>query len=555
MKKTAKTIAVCAVIVSLWAAYAAPKKSKSESDDTPVVEQSKDEKPKKEKKAKKEKPAKEKKEKEPKANKEAKSADQAGAAKEEKPAKTAKEKPAKEKAAKPAKEKAPPSPKKAKFDQAGYDAAFEKGDYNMCAAMLLGKGDKKNEIRDFLDVDMLLYLTANYQGAGKGFLETYGKMQQATIAFNADEEGKASRSSGVNRKYKGAEYERYLAWSMRLACAMGMDRDDIAKGIMNDYVGTFMQEIQELRAKNAQYEAEAEAALQSDEFKSAKEKLSSSGVDLSFVPPPAKSDEKYESSAFFNYLGTLAYAISGDFDHAGEFAAVYKVQHSKEITSIPAGKGRLEVVALSGMIGKRGDSSEGKEAVATMLPIPVLNKTIPLYTKIAYPVFDKKAQVHNISSARVLLSNGASAPAVLVEDFDEAVRIDVAQKAYGDYNRSVFRNVVKNSIVAASVIAAGIALNQAAQKSPLAAAIAQVAFDASVDAAANAVANKERADIRQGFYFPNKASRAGFNVAPGTYNVTVEYLDASGKVVESKTIENVEVAAGKLSVRVSSCEK
>ncbi|MBR5096926.1 MAG: hypothetical protein IK094_07485, partial [Treponema sp.] len=478
-------------------------------------------------------------------------------AKKEKPAKADKaakdEKPAKEKPAKPASK--PAAPKKVKFDEAKYNEAFQNGDYNMCAAMLLGKGDKKNEIKDFLDVDMLLYHEADYQDSGKGFLETYAKMQQATMSFNASEEGKAAKSSGVNRRYKGAEYERYLAWSMRLACALSMQRDDVAKGIMNDYVGTFMQEIQELRAKNAQFEAEAEAALESDEYKEAKEKLSSSGVNLSFVEAPKKSDEKYESSPFFNYLGTVAYATYGDIDHAEEFGAVYKVPRVDEITKIPAGKGRLEVVALSGMIGKREDVSEGKEPQATILPIPVLNRTIPLYTKIAYPVFDKNAQKHNIKSVRVLLSNGASSNATLIEDFDDAVRIDVAQKAYGDYNRSVFRNVVKNSVVTASVIAAGIALNQASQKSPLAAAIAQVAFDAAVDAAANAVADKERADIRQGSYFPNKASRAGFSVAPGTYNVTVEYLDASGKAVETKTIENVEVQAGKVSVRVSSCEK
>ncbi|MEE3411380.1 MAG: hypothetical protein VZQ47_08750 [Treponema sp.] len=525
MKKIIKTAVVSAVVLSLFAAYAAPKKDKADSASTEKVEAAeKPAKAKKEKQAKKEKPKKEK------------------PAKKETPAK-------KEKQAKPA------AQKKAKFNEAEYNAALEKGDYNMCAAMLLGKGDKKNEIRDLLDVDMLLYHDANYQGSGKGFLDTYAKMQQATVSFNASEEGKAAKSSGVNRKYKGAEYERYLAWSMRLACALSMERDDVAKGIMNDYVGTFMQEIQELRAKNAQFEAEAEAALKSDEFKDAQEKLSSSGVNLSFVEPPKKSDEKYESSPFFNYLGTVAYAAYGDFDHAEEFGAVYKVPRADEITKIPAGKGRLEVVALSGMIGKRSDVSEGKEAQSVMLPIPVLNMSIPLYTKIAYPIFDKNAQTHNIKSVRVLLSNGASLNASLIEDFDEAVRIDVAQKAYGDYNRSVFRNVVKNSVVTASVIAAGIALDQASQKSPLAAAIAQIAFNASVDAAANAVANKERADVRQGFCFPNKASRAGFSVAPGTYNVTVEYLDASGKVVESKTIENVEVQAGKVSVRVSSCEK
>ncbi len=530
MKRVSKLFAVAIVMASLFTANAAPKKDKA-AEKPAVEEAEKAEKPKKEKKEKK--------------------------AKKEKPAKenAAKEKPAKEKPAKAAKEAKSASPKKMKFDDEKYAASFDAGDYGACTAMLLGKGDRKNEIRDLLDADMLMYHAQNYLASGKGFLETYGKMQQATSAFNASDEVKSAKSNGNNRKYTGAEYERYLAWSMRLACALSLKQDDVAKGIMNDYTGTFMQEIQELRAKNEQFEAESEAALSSEEFTDAKEKLSTSGVDLSFVEPPKKSDKKYETSKFFNYLGTLAYAAYGDFDHAQDFANLYKVPDAKPITNIPAGKGRLELVALSGMIGKRADVSEGKEAHAVMLPIPVLNRTIPLYTKIAYPIFNPNDQKHNIKSVRAILSNGESATATLVEDFDEAVKIDVEQKAYGDYNRSVFRNVVKNSVVAASVIAAGIALNQASGKNALAALAAQIVFDNAVNAAANAVANKERADIRQGLCFPNRASRAGFTVAPGTYNVTVEYLDAAGKAVETKTIENIEVNAGQVSVRVSSCEK
>ena len=525
MKKIEKLAAVCAALFFLLASAAVCQEAAASSEPVAAEENSAEQavQPKKEKKAKKEKPAKEKKE------------------------KPSKEKPAKEPKAKPI--------KKAKFDQAKYDEAFAKGDYDACAGMLLDKDKKKDLIMNWLDADMLMYHSTNYQASGKGFLDTYAKMQQATSEFNASDESKSSRSSGNSIKYRGAEYERYLVWSMRLACALSLQRDDIAKGIMNDYVGTFMQEIQELRAKNAQLEAEAEKALEGDEFKSAQEKLVSSGVNFSFAPPPAKSDARYENSSFFNYLGTIAYALGGDFDHAEDFGAVYKVPQAKEIAKIPAGKGRLEVVALSGTIGRRSDVSAGKEATVTKLRLPYVNKDVPLYTKIAYPVFDPAEQDHAIKSVRVLLSNGSSARAQLIEDFDEAVKIDVARKAYGAYSLSVFRNVIKNSVLVASVIGAAIAVQQASGVSQIAAVLAQVALDASIEAAAGTVANLEHADIRQGIYFPNKASAAGFTVEPGTYNVTVEYLDGAGNVVESKAIQNVVVERGKLTARVSSCEK
>ena len=520
----------CAVALSMFASYAA---IAQESADASSVEQTLEakeagnkEKPVKEKKAKKEKPAKEKK------------------AKKEKTPKA--EKPVKEKPQKA------PKVKKMKFDQAAYDEAFQAGDYNTCASMLLGKGNERNAVKDMLDADMLMYFNENYLGSGKGFLETYGKMQQSTADMSGGKAVGAAFSSENSVKYSGAEYERYLAWSMRLACALNMNQADVAKGIMKDYVGTFMDEIQALRALNEEMEKESEESLESDKFKNAQSSLSGNGVSFTFGEPPKKSDVKYENSPFFNYLGTLAYAMNDDFDHAEEFAATYKVQNMGEVLNVPAKKGRLEVVVLSGLIGQREDATAGIAPVATVIEVPGVNRQAVLYTKLSYPTF--KDQKHAINGARVSLSNGSSATATLVEDFDEAVKIDVARKAYGAYSRSVFRNVVKNSAAVASVVAAGIALDQAASQSAIAAAVGEIALSKAIDALARVVAQKERADIRQGVYFPNKASAAGFSVAPGTYSVKVEYLNG-GSVVETKTIENIVVNEGKVSVAVSSCEK
>lgn len=443
-----------------------------------------------------------------------------------------------------------------KFDQGGYDEAYANGDYSACAQMLLEKGDKKNLVKNSLDADMLVYYTQDYTAAGKRFLDTYAMMQQTLSEMTAGR-GMAASLGGENSiKYYGAEYERYLAWSMRLSSALAAKETDVANGIMKDYVGTFMDEIQALRAQNEEIARGSEAKLESDEFKQAAESLQSAGLDLGVSDmvngKPAAASAKYESSPFFNYLGTLAYAANDDFDHAAEFAALYNVDESlvKEAVEIPEGKGRLEVVAFSGTIGRRSDASEGKTPQSFSLPIPGVG-VVTFHTKIAYPVFN--AQKHAIDSVRVTLSNGETKTASLVEDFDEAVRIDVAQKARGAYSRSVFRNVVKNSAAAATVIAAGIALRQSSDNA-FAAAIAQVVFSEAVAAASGAIVNLERADIRQGVYFPNKASAAGFSVDPGIYAVTLEYMSGQ-TVVEKKTIENVVVGGGKVNVEVSLCEK
>ena len=442
--------------------------------------------------------------------------------------------------------------KKMKFDQAAYDEAFAKRDYQTCIAMLNGKNDSANLIKDNLDADMLMYVTEDYQAAGKGFLDTYGQMQQVSSEMKAGDVMKAALVSENSVVYSGAEYERYLAWSMRLASALNTNQTDVANGIMKDYIGTFMDEIQELRAKNKEMEQSSGELLESEDFKKAEKALQLANVDLGIASliasVPKKSTEDYDYSPFFSYLGTVAYAVNDDFDHAKDFASTYKVNENlvNEVVSVPAGKGRLEVVALSGTIGKRSDASEGK-----IKEVPMVLSPKPMKTKIAYPEF--KPQTHAIKLVRITLSDGSSKGATMIEDFDKAVQIDVAQKARGAAQRSVFRNVVKNSASVAAIVAANEGLKKA-DANPMLKKTAEVAFNKAVDEATIAVVNTEKADIRQGEYFPNMASSAGFSVAPGTYSVKIEYMDGTS-VVETKTIDNVVVKEGKVSVAVSSCEK
>ena len=443
--------------------------------------------------------------------------------------------------------------KKKKFDQEAYNAAFAAGDYLTCYSMINGKNGKaeeKNAVKNALDADMLVYLLEDYTGAGKAFLDTYYQMQQLSSSMTAGDVMKAALSSETSVKYSGSEYERYLVWSMRLACALNSDQADVANGIMKDYVGTFMDEIQALRQKNKELAEESAKKLESDEFSNARSKLAGQGADFNFGEKPKITGKTtYENSPFFNYLGTLAYAVNRDFDHAYDFASTYKVSNVNDVIYVPSGKGRLEIVALSGVIGKRSDAGEGVEPVG--VHIVVNGHLIPLYGKVAYPEF--KPQKHLINNVRVSLSDGSQATAILIEDFDEAVKIDVNQKAPGAFSRSLFRNIVKNSTAAASIIAAGEALKNA-DGNPIAMSLAEIAFTVAVDAAAKAVIGAEKADIRQGEVFPHKASAAGFSLPAGTYTARVDYYH-DNTLVESKTIENLVVREGRVSVAVSSCEK
>lgn len=455
-----------------------------------------------------------------------------------------------------------PKAKKKKFNQEEFDKAFASCDYDTCVAMINGKKPGKDKILNALDANMLMHLNGQYLDSARSFMDTQREMQQSTSDTSGGKSFAATVAGENSTTYTGAVYERLLAYSMRAVNALALGDMSNAKGIMDTYAGDYKDVIASLVAQEKELEAESEKALEDDEVSKALASLQNVGVsvDLSKVNggKPAKYMGKpYENSAFLSYLGALIYAANNAPDHAQDAARLLRetnpnISVSEDI-SIPAGKGRLNVVALSGTIGTR---SQGAQEFSTGL-IPVLNT--PLMFKIAYPVF--LAQNHAISAVRVTLSDGTAKMATLIEDFDNAVKIDVATKARGAYNRSVFRNITKNAATATVSITALIAANEAVKQSEgsimmqIATQATYAATVAGLNAGLRAIIKAEKADVRQGSYFPHKASAAGFTVNPGTYSVKVEYLSKDGTVIETKEQGDISVVAGKPTVVVSSCGK
>lgn len=452
--------------------------------------------------------------------------------------------------------------KKIKFNQAAYDSAYAAGDYSKCVSMLYSKKADKNAVKNYLDIDMLLYFTSDYVASGKGFLETQGQMQRLSADMTSGKTVQAALGGENSTTYTGAVYERLLAYSMRAVNAIGAGELDVAKGVIYTYTGDYKDVIVPLLAQQKEIEASSDKLLGDEKVSGAMGTLKALGVNVSMgsvsAQTPAKANSVYETSPFLSYLGTVVFAANEDSDHAKEFSTILRTAAPKvdvsEAVKVPAGKGRLEVVALSGTLGKR---QEGVQE----LNLGVIPGTIfPMKFKIVYPVFDISRQNHKITSINVKLSDGTSRKAVVVENFDNAVALDVANKARGAYNRSVFRNITKNAASIPATVATYIAAKETLDHvgsntfARLAAEIGINAATQGVRVALEAIVDAEKADVRQASYFPHLASAAGFTVAPGTYTVTVEYLSGNS-VVETKKIENVVVKEGRVSVEVSSCEK
>ena len=449
--------------------------------------------------------------------------------------------------------KAKDGKKKGGFDSEAFNEAYAAGDYEKCIALLSEKN--AGAVLNGLDVAMLEYMKSDYMTSAKDFVQLQQDMQQLTADMSAGKVMEAALIGENSVEYVGNTYERIFAYSMKAVNALKMGETDRAVGVFNEYTGNYKAEIADFVAQQKEIAAQSESAVDDPKVASAIDALGKIGLNVNIgamtANKPASSDEVYDASAFLAYLGTLTYLANDDAQHAEDFAGVLASTGSaidvSEDLNIADGMGRLDVIALTDVIGKRSEGTvEG--SLGEVLPASNINV---LY-KIAYPTFEP--QNHAINVAKVTLSNGDAKDFVLIEDFDEAVKKDVAQKASGAFGRSVFRNIVKNS---AAVVGSYAALQKAsdevekAKGNAMKEKVAVSAYNAAVttlNVALAAVVDMERADIRQAELLPNKASAAGFTVEPGTYTVTVEYTNGKTDV-----IENVAVKAGKPTVVVSEC--
>jgi len=432
--------------------------------------------------------------------------------------------------------------------KADFDAAYQSGDYDTCIEVVESRDS--GSILNGLDASMLHYMKKDYASSGRRLTETQSEMQSVSKDMTAAKTMEAALIGENTVTYSGATYERILAYSMKAVDSFKMGNISNAVGVMNDYTGNYKEEISDLIAQQNEIARSSEGVMNDPKVVQASEALSKAGLPVNLGKftsnaPAASTAPVYEASPFLSYLGTLAYAANGDSIHANDFATVLKSTNSKVDVSkdlaIPAGKGRLDVVALADTIGKRSDGGKLEQ-------VGVLGNVI-LNFKIAYPVFEK--QNHSVEVSKVTLSNGDSQSFILIENFDDAVRNDVEQKARGAYNRSLFRNLTKNSAAVVAGVAslgkAQDAVNKASN--PIQVKAAEKAYEVAVttvNASLTEVVDAEKADIRQASYFPRTASAAGFTVEPGTYTVTVEYSNGANDV-----IENVAVAAGKPTVVIS----
>jgi hypothetical protein len=256
-----------------------------------------------------------------------------------------------------------------------------------------------------------------------------------------------------------------------------------------------------------------------DKYEKAKEKVleSNNRVDPRQLPMEAS---RFSNSALARYLGVLFYRGAGKDDDAridyeelvrayGLAPAVYKNPlpfSAGEELSIPVGKGRLNVIAFTGL-------SPVKEEENIIIPLPFAwpNNT----ARLALPKMVDRSS--DVLRAEAVLDSGEKFTLELIEDMSAVAR-ETFKSGYG-------LTVLKTSARAITKAAAIAVSAQATSEKNSEGLGSLVGFLGRVATEAT-----EQADTRISRYFPSYALAGGINVNPGKYTVTVNFYGKGGLV-------------------------
>lgn len=302
------------------------------------------------------------------------------------------------------------------------------------------------------------------------------------------------------------------------------------------------------------------------------------------APKKPTDADKYKDSAFAYYVGMVIRTMKGNTDNqfdAKKLAALNSAFASayNDETNIPAGQGRVDVLSLAGKIVNREGGNvhfeiPGLAVIApAVMTVTLDDSLLPLLaTKFGEDMFAASLAGSSLSSCpffgltytfpkyaadksdtvkpvSITVGDKTFKPNML-ESFDAAVQKDVALNAHRAFVRIVWRSTAKK---VAAIGAAGVTIKEANDKmEKLPPPLKAKALGAGVVAGLvglNELDKTEVPDVRQCSYLPKAAYAGGIDLAPGEYDVVVEYSNGT------KDTKHITVQVGKTTLVESVCLK
>ena len=474
-------------------------------------------------------------------------------------------------------------PKVVNYNEKKFNSEFNKGNFSKCAGMLLSQSiGENNIIKQNLDIALLEHFAGYYKASSEIMNKTDRLMDEAVTKSITKSVASATLNENAS-EYAGTPYEYIF---INVFNALNYYND----GNMEDA----LVEIRKINNKQKEYSAKyGEVALKKESIDS-KEIIDADiaasffGVNVAALklksPSAPTENDVFKDSETARYLSMIFMKMSGDEGNARvDYDILKKMNPSfNAYVSSDDRKGNVSFLTFSNLIGKRyeqniyfpGDVLSGiftvnysivgyGESAMIMLPPLSDNIQIPAFRiKFSYPAFDKSCIEKKVNTVRVLCDEtGEVINLEKLEDFNDAVAKDVKVKGSKAFSRSVVRSLTKKM----AAITAGTATLTTAVEAfdgvrkngsfgeEVLYRLAYASAYASVVAAIEAVDVSETADLRQCNYLPGESNAGSFNLAPGVYSFTVDYLDVNNRVVKEDKIKPMEVRAGQTVLVESEC--
>ena len=473
-----------------------------------------------------------------------------------------------------------------------YLSYLDSGDYEPCISYLeeKNKSEKNSDrVRDEFDLAMMRHFQKDYDSSLE-ILNKTDRLMDDMVTKSVTKGALALLFNENAAEYAGNPYEYvYINIFNALNYYNKGDFDEAAVEIrrMNEKQRKFLSDYGEwISDENFSDDGKISSAY-------SVLKLDDETVKNSFPEKPTE-DDIFRDSATARYL-SIVFAMMDDsvnnsWNIEADTATFKALNPSFDIeseSSLSDGMGRLDIIAFSGLIGRRGErrvrigpfpglqfESEKRfvfippfdiEFVYPEFPAPQKSlEPVPMGTigwGPSFTIYPGKNEIikmpeNGVSKIQLLCENGRKEEFSLLEDFNYAVAHDVRMKARRAYSRSVKRSLAKklSSVVAASAGMAVAEQNVRENENFLGIAAYAVAYLTAAKLI-DQVDKTETADIRQVYALPARSYAAGLELEPGKYSFKVQYFSENGSLIKEETFSDIEVKKGKTVLVESSCQK
>lgn len=476
-----------------------------------------------------------------------------------------------------------------------YLGHLDAGDYKPCVTELEKKNAEEvnnDRIRDNFDLAMIRHYQKDYDSSLLLLNET-DRLMEDSVTKSISKGFAAAVANDNAAEYAASPYE-YVYINVFNAL------NYYNKGNLEEAA----VEVRRLNEKQQAYLNEYGEWIKNDEPKLEisdtyrKLHLDPSKIDDNLPEKPSEADI-FRDSATARYLSIVFAMMDDSVNNSWNVNADSRTLNALNpdfdvlsMTELPDDMGRIDVLAFSGLIGRRGERRliigpfpgiqfpAGKhfvyipafdlEFVYPEFPPPqtILNpQVMPTFGwGPSFMIYPGKNEIiknfeSSVESINVVFEGeggitNKSIRLSLLEDFNYAVRQDVNVKARASYSRSVKRSMVKKFTAVAGATATLLLAEEAVKNEEnLFTIAAYAATYLSAAKAADQIDRTETADIRQVYALPAQSYAGGIDLPAGKYSFKVQYLSKSGDIINEEHFKDVEVINGKTVLVESSCQK